>query len=45
MGSVEVTEQDLAFLRRAIELAGEARSDGRHPFGAMIVNERGETVV
>jgi tRNA(Arg) A34 adenosine deaminase TadA len=45
MGSVEVTEQDLAFLRHATELAGEARSDCRHPFGAMIVNERGETVV
>lgn len=45
MGSAEVTEQDIAFLRRAIELASEARSDGRHPFGALIVNERGETVV
>lgn len=39
------TAQDLAFLRRAIELAREARSDGRHPFGALIVNERGEVVV
>jgi tRNA(Arg) A34 adenosine deaminase TadA len=45
MGGNEFTEQDLAFLRRAIELAREARSDGRHPFGALIVNERGETVV
>jgi tRNA(Arg) A34 adenosine deaminase TadA len=41
----EVTEQDLIFLRRAIELAREARSDGRHPFGSLVVNERGETVV
>ncbi|MGA3227149.1 MAG: nucleoside deaminase [Acidobacteriaceae bacterium] len=41
----QVTEQDLVLLRRAIELAREARSDGRHPFGALIVNERGETVV
>jgi tRNA(Arg) A34 adenosine deaminase TadA len=41
----QVTEQDLVFLRQAIELAREARSDGRHPFGALIVNERGETVV
>jgi tRNA(Arg) A34 adenosine deaminase TadA len=40
-----VSEQDLAFLRRAIELASEARADGRHPFGALVVNERGETVV
>lgn len=41
----DVSEQDLAFLRRAIELARAARADGRHPFGALIVNERGETVV
>lgn len=40
-----VSEQDLVFLRRAIELARKARSDGRHPFGALVVNERGETVV
>ncbi len=40
-----VTEQDLIFLRRAIDLAREARADGRHPFGALIVNEHGETVV
>jgi len=44
MSTQEVSEQDLAFLRRAIELAREARSDGRHPFGALIVNEFGETV-
>ena len=41
----QVTEQELAFLRQAIELARKARNDGRHPFGALIVNERGETVV
>jgi tRNA(Arg) A34 adenosine deaminase TadA len=40
-----VTGQDIVYLRRAIELAGEARNDGRHPFGALIVNELGETVV
>jgi tRNA(Arg) A34 adenosine deaminase TadA len=40
-----VTEEDLSFLRRAIELARQARANGRHPFGALIVNERGETVV
>lgn len=45
MTQAEVTEQDLIFLRRAIELAREARSDGRHPFGSLIVNEHGETVV
>ena len=36
-----VSEQDLVFLRRAIDLAREARRDGRHPFGALIVNQRG----
>ena len=41
----EVSERDVAFLRQAIELARSARQDGRHPFGALIVNERGETVV
>jgi tRNA(Arg) A34 adenosine deaminase TadA len=41
----QVTEQDLAFLRQAIDLARTARNDGRHPFGSLIVNERGETVV
>ncbi len=41
----EVSEQDLRFLRRAVELASEARADGRHPFGALVVNQRGEIVV
>src|ERR1700734_1239342 len=41
----QVTEQDLAFLRQAIDLALKARNDGRHPFGSLVVNERGETVV
>ena len=41
----EVSEQDMMFLRRAIELARLARADGRHPFGSLIVNERGEVVV
>ncbi len=41
----QVTEQDLAFLRQAIALARKARDDGRHPFGALIVNEKGEMVV
>ena len=45
MGADEISEQDVVFLRRAIELAREARISGRHPFGALIVDERGETVV
>ncbi len=43
--SEEIDERDIAFLRRAIDLAGRARSEGRHPFGALIVNGQGETVV
>jgi len=38
-------QQDLAFLRRAIELAARARGEGRHPFGALIVNAHGDTLV
>lgn len=34
-----------AHLRRAIELAREARADGRHPFGCIIVDGSGETIV
>jgi tRNA(Arg) A34 adenosine deaminase TadA len=45
MPTDDITPQDLTFLRRAIVLAKEAREDGRHPFGALIVNQRGETVV
>jgi tRNA(Arg) A34 adenosine deaminase TadA len=45
MSKENITVQDLIFLRRSIELASEARSDGRHPFGSLIVNARGEVVV
>jgi tRNA(Arg) A34 adenosine deaminase TadA len=40
-----LTEQDLAFLRQAIARAQSARDDGRHPFGALVVNAQGEIVV
>jgi tRNA(Arg) A34 adenosine deaminase TadA len=40
-----VTEQDLAFLRQAIELARAARDHGAHPFGALIVDEHGQVLV
>jgi tRNA(Arg) A34 adenosine deaminase TadA len=45
LGVPNISEQDELHLRQAIELAREARICGRHPFGALIVNERGETVV
>ncbi len=41
---MEATEQDFVYLRQAIALAAEARAKGRHPFGSLIVNERGETI-
>jgi tRNA(Arg) A34 adenosine deaminase TadA len=41
----DISPQDLQFLRQAIELARDARSDGRHPFGCVIVNEQGRVVV
>ena len=44
MSTENATAQDLIFLRRAIELAREARIDGHHPFGSLIVNARGEVV-
>jgi tRNA(Arg) A34 adenosine deaminase TadA len=39
------TEQDLAFLRRAIDLAREARAHGAHPFGSLIVDQEGQILV
>jgi tRNA(Arg) A34 adenosine deaminase TadA len=40
-----LNDDDLLYLRKAFELAGEARRCGRHPFGALIVNDTGEIVV
>jgi tRNA(Arg) A34 adenosine deaminase TadA len=40
-----LTNQDEIFLRQAIALAREARADGRHPFGSLIVNQHGEVIV
>ena len=38
-------EQDLAFLRDAIDLARSARRNGNHPFGAVLVDEQGQTLI
>ena len=43
--SSEVTERDVDFLRQAIALAAKARSEGRHPFGCVVVNEAGDVIV
>ena len=45
MTQESITEQDLTFLRQAIELAREARSHGAHPFGCIIVDENGQVLV
>src|SRR5271168_4763601 len=44
MPTETANEGDLRFLREAIQLALEARQDGRQPFGSLIVNEHGERV-
>ena len=45
MPSQTLAPVDEVFLHRAIELAREARDDGRHPFGSLIVNGAGAIVV
>jgi tRNA(Arg) A34 adenosine deaminase TadA len=45
VSSESLTVREEALLRRAIELAREARADGRHPFGSLIVNAADEVVV
>ena len=35
---------DLRLLRRAIELAGQARAHGNHPFGALLADEAGRVL-
>lgn len=37
-------DEDLQFLRRAVELASRAREHGNHPFGAVIVAANGATL-
>lgn len=39
-----LTDAETALLRRSIELAAEARTAGRHPFGALVADEYGEIV-
>jgi tRNA(Arg) A34 adenosine deaminase TadA len=45
MSGLELSAVELGFLRRAIELAREARGDGRHPFGSLIVGADGRVIV
>ena len=39
-----VTDADLAWLRRCVELAADARARGDHPFGSLLVTADGRTV-
>ncbi len=39
-----VTESDLEWLRRCVELAADARARGDHPFGSLLVTADGRTV-
>jgi tRNA(Arg) A34 adenosine deaminase TadA len=41
----EQLEVDLRHLRRCIELAGEARAAGQHPFAALVVDDTGQVLV
>jgi tRNA(Arg) A34 adenosine deaminase TadA len=38
-------EQDIDFLRRTLELSIESKTNGNHPFGAVLVGPDGETLV
>jgi tRNA(Arg) A34 adenosine deaminase TadA len=42
---MNISNQDIAFLRQAIELAHAARAHGAHPFGALIVDADGQILV
>ena len=39
-----LSEGDVSLLRATIELAEESKKNGRHPFAAIVANERGEVV-
>ncbi len=41
LGCMDVTETDMAHLRRCIELAREAHADGDEPFGSLLVDATG----
>jgi tRNA(Arg) A34 adenosine deaminase TadA len=41
----EMEEQDLKFLRVSLTLAWKAREHGNHPFGALLVDARGQIIL
>jgi len=40
-----MNDQDLFFLRRAVEVARRARDHGNHPFGALLVDSNGVSLL
>jgi tRNA(Arg) A34 adenosine deaminase TadA len=36
---------DIRFLRRSLEIAAEARAAGSHPFGALLVDDKGHVLI
>ncbi len=45
MNDSTLSEQDLRFLRQAIEVARRSRANGNHPFGAVLVDEHGQVLL
>ena len=41
----KINKQDIKFLRRAIEVSKNARQNGNHPFGAVLVDNKGTIVL
>jgi len=41
-GADDLTERDAHFLRRSFEIARRAMTHGNHPFGAVLVDNRGD---
>jgi tRNA(Arg) A34 adenosine deaminase TadA len=42
---IQVNESDLKYLRVAIDVARRARDHGNHPFGALLVDEKGNVLL
>lgn len=40
-----MNNNDITFIRRSIEIAQQARENGNHPFGALLVNEHGHILL
>lgn len=38
-------QNDIAYLRETVEISHEARKQGNHPFGSLLVNPDGEVVI